>query len=257
MAKEVHNRKQRRLDRRSDRQQGKQSNVVTLYEEHMPRAEQTPLLTEFEPKKPAQGRYAELIQRCTVVFGTGSAGTGKTHVATALGALAILEKRIKKIVIVRPILEAKGGGQGIGFLPGDEAAKVAPYLAPVREILSKYITPGYLDYLFSHGHIVFMPMEYMRGHTFNDCWIIVDEAQNATKEQMKLALTRLGHGSKLIVNGDTGQVDLTGKHMSGLFDAVKRFGTLKGVGHYNFVPEDIVRHGLVAQFIRGYEEDCV
>lgn len=253
MAKVSKKRQQRQdRDRRAWKRQG---NVIELPVVPEEKENEAPYYTRFEPRKEAQYHYMHLIEQKSVTFGTGSAGTGKTTVPVAMAAIALREKRIRQVIITRPILESKGGGNGIGFLKGTEEEKVAPYLSPVKEIMKMYLRPGELDYYFNHKHILFLPFEFMRGHTFNDAWVIADECQNATKEQMKLLLTRLGHNAKIIVNGDTEQIDLNGRYESGLHDAVVRFNGLADVGHYSFTEKDIVRHDLVAAFIRGYQKD--
>lgn len=259
MPKKSHQR-QERLARRQERRLSKgrrQGNVVDLNSDvrfaNRTLEEPTVLKTTFEPKTEAQYHYAHLIDKCDIVFGTGSAGTGKTHTAVAKAALEFIEGRIKRIIITRPVLEAKGEGGGLGFLPGTVEEKAAPYMAPVQEILRQYFTPSHLEYLMKVEKVMFVPLEYMRGRTFNSAYVIVDEAQNTTPEQMKLVLTRLGHYSKAILCGDTTQTDIKRACLNGLDDAVKRFAGKLGFGHYDFSPDDIVRKDIVRQVILGYQ----
>ncbi|HWT40563.1 MAG TPA: PhoH family protein [Dongiaceae bacterium] len=259
MAKATNNRKQQREERRAARRKGNikyQGNLITLPPVEQFSPEKHELLMEFKARNPAQEQYAMLIKNNTVTFGYGSAGTGKSFVGIALAALDIRELKKKRLIITRPIVEAKGGGAGLGFLPGTVEQKVDPYLKPVKEILAKFFTPGHLEYLFSHDVAEFATLEHMRGRTFDDSYIIVDEAQNATVEQMKLVLTRIGRNTKVVINGDTRQTDLTGqKHVSGLIDAIRRFHGKEGFASHLFTPKDVVRHDIVQTVIEAYETD--
>lgn len=262
MPKKSHLR-QERLARRQERRltKGRRQGIVVdlnvsgdvRFANH-PLAEPTVLKTSFEPMTEAQYHYAQLIDSRDIVFGTGSAGTGKTHTAVAKAAIAFIEGRIQRIVITRPVMEAKGEGSGLGFLPGTSEEKTEPYMAPVREILHKYFNPSHLENLFKNEKVLFVPLEYMRGRTFNNAYVIVDEAQNTTPEQMKLVLTRLGHYSKAILCGDTSQTDIKRACANGLDDAVKRFAGKQGFGHYDFCTDDIVRKDIVRQVILGYQD---
>jgi len=259
MAKATQNRRQQREERRAERRKGKikyQGNLITLPPVDQFSPDKHELLTEFKAMKPAQEQYAMLIRNNIVTIGYGAAGTGKSFVGIALAALDIKEQKKKRLIITRPIVEAKGGGGGLGFLPGTVEQKVDPYLKPVKEILAKFFAPGHLNYLFEHDVAEFATFEHMRGRTFDDSYIIVDEAQNATIEQMKLLLTRIGRNTKVVINGDTKQTDLVGqKHMSGLIDAVQRFHGKEGFASYQFTSKDVVRHDIVQTVIEAYEAD--
>jgi phosphate starvation-inducible PhoH-like protein len=259
MPKATQNRRHQREERRAERRKGSvkhQGNLITLPPVEAFPSEVRELLTEFKAKNLAQERYATLIKNNIVTFGYGAAGCGKSFVGIALAALDIKEQKKKRLVIARPILEAKGGGGGLGFLPGTIEQKVDPYLRPVKEILGKFFTPGHLEYLFDHNVAEFATFEHMRGRTFDNCYLIVDEAQNATVEQMKLLLTRIGSNTKVVVNGDTKQSDLVGqKHMSGLMDAVRRFHGKDGFASHQFTSKDVVRHDIVQTVIEAYEAE--
>lgn len=214
-------------------------------------------LDEFKPKKStkpleplteAQGHYMLAIDRHGLTFGTGPAGTGKTYICGAMAAEALADKLTDKIIITRPAVEA---GEHLGFLPGELDEKFAPYLQPFRDVLDERLGKGYVDYLLKVGRIEAAPLAYMRGRTFKDCWVILDEAQNTTPTQMKLFLTRIGQNANVIVNGDIGQKDIAGH--SGLEDAISRLAHLSGVNTVEFMKEDIVRSGLTQEIVEAYE----
>tara|TARA_R110000851_G_C13102760_1_gene569224 strand:- start:9054 stop:9803 length:750 start_codon:yes stop_codon:yes gene_type:complete len=214
-------------------------------------------LDEFKPKKcdkplepqtEAQSHYMMAIERGNLTFGTGPAGTGKTYVCGAMAADALAQKTTRRIVITRPAVEA---GEKLGFLPGELDDKFAPFLDPFRDVLNERLGKSYVDYLIKVGRIEAAPLAYMRGKTFKDCWIILDEAQNTTKTQMKLFLTRIGNNSNVIVNGDMSQKDI--REQSGLDDAVGRLSHLHGVNMVSFGVDDIVRSGLAQDIVRAYE----
>jgi phosphate starvation-inducible protein PhoH and related proteins len=253
MASKAKLRRQQRLERRIH---SRHDNVIQL-QNNVPQEapEENTILERFIPKGEAQARYDNLIKTKDLVIVTGCAGTGKSHVPTANACIELRQKRIKEIIFTRPIVEASGGGKGIGYLKGGLDEKLLPYFLPLMKIMRKYLRKGELEYHMSHGTITFMPFEYMRGHTFEDAFVIGDELQNATVEQMELLLTRMGHNCKYVISGDTKQKDLASRYTSGLFDAVERFKDLPEVGHMHFLPKDIIRHDLVKKFIESYHND--
>lgn len=196
----------------------------------------------------AQGQYIASIIRNQLTFGVGPAGTGKTFICGALAADALRSKRVRKLFVTRPAVEA---GESLGFLPGELDEKYEPYLRPFRDVFLKRMKRGEYDYMMRSGEIEAMPLAYMRGMTFEDCWVILDEAQNTTPLQMKLFLSRIGENCKVIVNGDPTQKDIRGE--SGLVDAVRRLEGLPFVGFCGFERADIVRSGLAQQVIERYE----
>lgn len=202
----------------------------------------------FKPRTERQRLYAETIEHRTVTFGLGPAGTGKTFVAASLAAEAFARGEIEKIVITRPAIEA---GENLGFLPGEMEDKIGPYFVPVKEVLEAVLGKGAANYAIEHQQIEFVPLAFMRGRTFKDAWIILDEAQNTTPAQMKMFLTRLGDRSKMIINGDLLQSDIPGPN--GLRDAKDRLRNVPGIGMVTFLREDIVRHGLVRVIAEAYE----
>lgn len=201
------------------------------------------------PMTEAQGHYLISLESKQLTFGVGPAGTGKTYVCTAWAAKQLMARRISKIIVTRPAVEA---GRGLGFLPGTIEEKFEPYFAPFRHILASLLGASHLDYLIKREQIVIAPLEFIRGLTFDDCIVILDEAQNTTAEQMKLFLTRLGENSVTIVNGDVSQKDIPG--LSGLEDAMKRLKGLAQVGSVTFTEDDIVRSGLVKEILLRYRK---
>ena len=201
----------------------------------------------FKPKTKAQALYAVAIRSNTLTFGLGPAGTGKTHVAVALAAQMLEEKMIETIIITRPAVEA---GESLGFLPGELKDKFAPYLAPVAEILYKSLGQGVTEAFLENEKIKIMPLAYMRGHTFENCFIIADEMENATESQVQMLLTRVGEGSKVVVNGDLAQKDISGR--SGLAQAPNLLKNLEGITSFTFENSDIMRSGFVAKIISRY-----
>lgn len=195
-----------------------------------------------------QGYYILAIKNAQLTFGTGPAGTGKTFVATSLAANALASGETAKIIITRPAVEA---GFGMGFLPGTLAEKYEPYIRPFRDVFEKRLGVSQFEYFLKNKIIEALPLDYMRGMTFEDCWVILDEAQNTTPVQMKLFLTRIGENCKVIINGDLRQKDITGP--SGLQDAIDRLDDLRGVRVIEFTREDVVRSGLVQDIIERYE----
>ena len=197
-----------------------------------------------QPKTSGQRRYVRAIHRGSITFGIGPAGTGKTFLAVAMAVQALTERRVKRLVLTRPAVEA---GERLGFLPGALQAKIDPYLRPLYDALYK------MDQLMDQGAIEIAPLAFMRGRTLNDAFIILDEAQNTTQEQMKMFLTRMGFNSKVVVTGDVTQTDLPGNVQSGLTDAENILKGIDGIEFLYFSEQDVVRHALVASIIKAYE----
>jgi phosphate starvation-inducible PhoH-like protein len=204
------------------------------------------------PRTPAQASYLEALRSpdADLVFGVGPAGTGKTYLAAAVAVSALLEGQVSRLVVTRPAVEA---GERLGFLPGDLNEKVDPYLQPIWDSLRALLGPGQFERRRAAGDIEVAPLAFMRGRTLSDAFVIVDEAQNATKLQMKMVLTRLGEGSRMAVNGDPTQVDLLRPEDSGLAHALGLLDGVKGVRAIRFGTEDVVRHPLVGRIIARYE----
>jgi len=205
------------------------------------------------PKTAAQGAYLDLLSSHPLVFGLGPAGTGKTFLAVAYGAALLLKGEVDRLVVTRPAVEA---GERLGFLPGDLTEKVDPYMAPVWEALSDILGPDQLRRRRDKGEIEVAPIAFMRGRTLTQAFIVVDEAQNASRLQMKMVLTRLGEGARMAVTGDPSQVDLPNPRDSGLAHAVGILDGVKGVGVARFRAEDVVRHPLVERIVRAYDADA-
>jgi phosphate starvation-inducible protein PhoH and related proteins len=206
---------------------------------------------DLHGRTPRQVAYLQQIQDHDVTFGIGPAGTGKTYLAVASAVDAMSRDRVKKIVLVRPAVEA---GERLGFLPGDLNQKVDPYLRPLYDAL--YDLAGYdtVNKMFERGAIEVAPLAYMRGRTLNQSFIILDEAQNTTPEQMKMFLTRIGFGTKAVITGDVTQIDLQRHQKSGLVEAQKILKNVKGIAMTHFLSADVVRHPLVQKIINAYEE---
>ncbi len=205
----------------------------------------------LRPKTPGQRRYVEAIAAHDITFGIGPAGTGKTYLAVAMAVAALKARHIKRIVLTRPAVEA---GERLGFLPGDIQAKVDPYLRPLYDALFDMIDPDRFENYLQSGVIEVAPLAFMRGRTLNDAFIILDEAQNTTPEQMKMFLTRMGFNSKVVITGDVTQIDLPKAAKSGLVEAAKILRGIEGIAFVYFSEADVVRHPLVARIIRAYEE---
>ncbi|MBO5888954.1 MAG: PhoH family protein [Clostridia bacterium] len=206
---------------------------------------------QIKCKTLGQKSYVDAINKNTVVFGVGPAGTGKTYLAVALAVNAYKNKEIEKIILTRPAVEA---GEKLGFLPGDLQNKVDPYLRPLYDALQEMFGLETYQKLIEKGVIEIAPLAYMRGRTLNDSFIILDEAQNTTIEQMKMFLTRMGEGSKMVITGDVTQIDLPDGKKSGLKHAVSILGGIKGVEIINLTYKDVVRHPLVAEIIKAYSK---
>jgi len=202
------------------------------------------------PKGVAQQKYVSAIRACDVVFGIGPAGTGKTYLAMAMAVAALTERRVRRIILTRPAVEA---GEKLGFLPGNLAEKVNPYLRPLYDALHDMMDDGKVAGLLDRGTIEVAPLAFMRGRTLNDAFVILDEAQNSTTDQMKMFLTRLGFGSQAVITGDITQVDLPGKQRSGLADAERLLAPVDGIAFCYFTDADVVRHPLVQRIVRAYD----
>jgi phosphate starvation-inducible PhoH-like protein len=208
--------------------------------------------TDLKARTPNQSVYLDNIANHDITFGIGPAGTGKTYLAVASAVDALTRDRVKRIVLVRPAVEA---GERLGFLPGDLAQKVDPYLRPLYDAL--YDLAGYdtVNKLFERGSIEVAPLAYMRGRTLNQSFIILDEAQNTTPEQMKMFLTRIGFGTKAVITGDVTQIDLGRGQKSGLVEAERILAGVRGIAFTKFTSADVVRHPLVQKIIAAYERE--
>lgn len=207
---------------------------------------------QIKCKTVGQKTYVDAIRKNTVVFGVGPAGTGKTYLAVCMAVSAFKSKQVEKIILTRPAVEA---GEKLGFLPGDLHEKVDPYLRPLYDALQELLGLETYGKLMERGAIEVAPLAYMRGRTLSNAFIILDEAQNTTKEQMKMFLTRMGEGSKMVVTGDVTQIDLDGK-VSGLVHATGILEDVEGVAVVRLTAKDVVRHPMVMRIIRAYEKDA-
>jgi phosphate starvation-inducible PhoH-like protein len=198
-----------------------------------------------------QQRYLDAIERHDMVFGIGPSGTGKTYLAIAMAVDALLTREVSRIILARPAVEA---GERLGFLPGTLEEKVNPYLRPLYDALYDVLDPDRVERYLEKGVIEIAPIAFMRGRTLNDAFVILDEAQNTTSEQMKMFLTRLGFNSKAVITGDITQVDLPTGRRSGLMEAVEVVSRVEGISFVYFTERDVVRHSLVQRIIRAYEE---
>ncbi len=205
----------------------------------------------IRPKTLGQKKYVDAIKRSSIVFGVGPAGTGKTYLAVALAVYALKNKEIDKIILTRPAVEA---GEKLGFLPGDMNEKVDPYLRPLFDALQEMMgQDAYLRHI-ERGSIEIAPLAYMRGRTLSNSFIILDEAQNTTKEQMKMFLTRMGENSRIVVTGDVTQIDLPKNVKSGMIDAIEVLDGVEGIEIVKLTAKDVVRHELVTRIIQAYEK---
>ena len=204
----------------------------------------------ISPRGLGQKRYVDAIRRYDVVFGIGPAGTGKTYLAMAMAVAALMEKTVSRIILCRPAVEA---GERLGFLPGDLAEKINPYLRPLYDALHDMMNDARAHEMVERGTVEVAPLAFMRGRTLNDAFVILDEAQNTTAEQMKMFLTRLGFGSRAVITGDVTQVDLPESKASGLIVAERILEGVDGIGVVHFSQADVVRHPLVQRVIAAYE----
>lgn len=205
-------------------------------------------------KTVGQKAYVDAIKKNTVVFGVGPAGTGKTYLAVCLAVQAMKQKQTEKIILTRPAVEA---GEKLGFLPGDLQTKVDPYLRPLYDALQEMLGVESYTKLMERGAIEIAPLAYMRGRTLSNAFIILDEAQNTTKEQMKMFLTRLGDGSKMVITGDVSQIDLPEGKKSGLIHATRLLEGVEGISVINLTDKDVVRNTLVMRIVRAYAKEDV
>jgi phosphate starvation-inducible PhoH-like protein len=203
-----------------------------------------------QPRSINQRKYVEAIEQHDMVFGVGPAGTGKTYLAVAMAVSAMNAKKVSRIVLVRPAVEA---GEKLGFLPGSLQEKVDPYLRPLYDALYDLLDPEKVDKMLEKNVIEVAPLAFMRGRTLNDAFIIMDEAQNTTIEQMKMFLTRMGNNSKAVITGDITQIDLPNPRKSGLIDAINVLEGVEGIRFCHFEDSDVVRHALVQRIVRAYE----
>jgi len=203
-----------------------------------------------QPRSPNQRRYIEAIEQNDMVFGVGPAGTGKTYLAVAMAVAAINAKKVDRIVLVRPAVEA---GERLGFLPGTLQEKIDPYLRPLYDALFDMLDIEKVDRMIERGVIEVAPLAFMRGRTLNGAFIILDEAQNTTTEQMKMFLTRMGNNSKAVITGDITQIDLPNPRKSGLVDAINILDGVEGIAFCHFAEGDVVRHALVQRIVRAYD----
>jgi phosphate starvation-inducible protein PhoH and related proteins len=204
-----------------------------------------------QPKSVNQRRYVEAIEKHDMVFGVGPAGTGKTYLAVAMAISALLAKRVNRIILARPAVEA---GERLGFLPGTLQDKIDPYLRPLYDALYDMLDPERVDRYLEKNVIEIAPIAFMRGRTLNDSFVILDEAQNTTSEQMKMFVTRLGFNSKAVITGDITQIDLPNARRSGLLEAIDVLQRVEGLSFVRFDEADVVRHHLVQRIIRAYDE---
>jgi phosphate starvation-inducible PhoH-like protein len=207
--------------------------------------------TKVAPKTVNQKRYVDSIRHHTITFGIGPAGTGKTFLAVAMAAAALAERQVQRVILTRPAVEA---GERLGFLPGDIQAKVDPYLRPLFDALYDMLDPERVNSYFERGVIEVAPLAFMRGRTLNDSFVILDEAQNTSPEQMKMFLTRLGFNSKMVVTGDITQIDLPRETRSGLVAVREILSEVQDISFIHFGGEDVVRHKLVQRIVAAYGE---
>jgi phosphate starvation-inducible protein PhoH and related proteins len=203
------------------------------------------------PKSSNQRQYMEAIEKHDMVFAVGPGGTGKTYLAVAMAVSALLTKQVDRIILARPAVEA---GERLGFLPGTLQQKIDPYMRPLYDALYDMLDADKLERFLEKGIVEVAPLAFMRGRTLNDSFVILDEAQNTTSEQMKMFLTRLGFNSKAVVTGDVTQIDLPTGRKSGLVEALEVTGKIEGIAFIRFDERDVVRHNLVQQIIKAYEE---
>ena len=225
--------------------------VATLRTLYSERLQTSPKKAAVSPKTIGQQQYLEAIRTHDITFGIGPAGTGKTYLAVAMAILALRDEKVSRIVLTRPAVEA---GEALGFLPGDLYEKITPYLRPLHDALHDMLPAEEVQRHLERATIEIAPLAYMRGRTLNHAFIILDEAQNATMEQMFMFLTRLGHTSKAVITGDATQIDLPPQKRSGLIEAMHALRGVEGIAFAEFGKRDVVRHPLVQRIIAAYEE---
>lgn len=230
-------------------QEGHLDEFVMMYEEEILKDRNG---KPIRPKTLGQSQYVHAIEKSDVVFGVGPAGTGKTYLAIVMAIAALKKGQVQRIILTRPAVEA---GESLGFLPGDLKEKVDPYLRPMYDALHQIFGVEHTNRLLERGVIEIAPLAYMRGRTLDDAFVILDEAQNTTIMQMKMFLTRLGFNSKMVVNGDTSQIDLPNGQMSGLVHAERTLKGIRKIKFINFEAGDVVRHPVVAEIIQAYEKE--
>jgi phosphate starvation-inducible PhoH-like protein len=233
------------------RNEGKARHEFAQHDESMP-VQAKRVVKPIQAKTERQADYIHSIHSNTITFGAGPAGTGKTYVCTGLAIDELLAGRIERIVITRPI---KSVDEEQGFVPGDLDEKFSIHLEPFWDVLYERLGENRTKYFMEQGKIVAAPLGQMRGRTFKNAWVILDEAQNTTKKQMEMFITRMGDNTKLIINGDLRQVDLDRDVISGLRDAMKRLNKIASIGMVNFLPQDSVRHGMLREIIDAYGDD--
>ncbi len=223
------------------------ADVATVFQDVVFMSSRNKIIT---PKSVAQKRYLDAIRDADIVFGVGPAGTGKTFLAMAMAVSFLIRKEVKRIILARPAVEA---GEKLGFLPGDMAEKVNPYLRPLHDALYAMLEYEQAAKMMERGTIEVAPLAFMRGRTLNDSFVVLDEAQNTTTEQMKMFLTRIGFGSKAVITGDITQTDLPSGRVSGLNEALSILSGVEGIRFCHFTEIDVVRHPIVQEIIKAYE----
>lgn len=226
---------------------GQLDQFIRMYEKEITRDYNGKLI---RVKNVGQSNYVNAVKKNDIVFGVGPAGTGKTFLAVAMAVASLRKGEVKRIILTRPAVEA---GENLGFLPGDLKEKVDPYLRPLYDSLYTILGVEHTGRLMERETIEIAPLAYMRGRTLDDAFVILDEAQNTTTQQMKMFLTRLGFGSKMIINGDITQIDLPRGTSSGLIQSISILKNVAGVGIVNFSTSDVIRHPLVSEVIKAYE----
>ncbi len=229
----------------------KQDGVAALKSLHDERIQTSVRKAQVAPKTVGQKKYVEAIKSNDITFGFGPAGTGKTYLAMAMAVATLREGKASRIILTRPAVEA---GEALGFLPGDLYEKLTPYLRPLHDALHDMLPAEEVHKHMERGTIEIAPLAYMRGRTLNHAFIVLDEAQNSTTEQMLMFLTRLGHGSKAVITGDPTQIDLPPHKHSGLLEAIRALKGIDGIALVEFLKRDVVRHPLVQRIIAAYEE---
>jgi phosphate starvation-inducible PhoH-like protein len=229
----------------------KQDGIAALKSLHAERVQTSTKKALVTPKTLGQQKYIEAIRHHDVTFGVGPAGTGKTYLAMAMAVAALREEKVSRIILTRPAVEA---GEALGFLPGDLYEKINPYLRPLHDALYDMLPGEEIQRHMERGIIEIAPLAYMRGRTLNHAFIILDEAQNSTSEQMLMFLTRLGNSSKAVITGDPSQVDLPANKRSGLIEAIRILRQIDGISFVEFQKRDVIRHALVQRIITAYED---